>query len=106
MSEMSNISFDFTGRTVIISGAARGIGLAMSKRFGDAGASVWMVDLDADALHQAAAWIGAQAARRAGSGSAVLVWPTRGRGATLVIQAAREEGLRGNCALAGPGSEQ
>ncbi|UPW08086.1 SDR family oxidoreductase [Gordonia terrae] len=43
---MSNIQFDFTGRTAIVTGAARGIGLALSRRFADAGADVFMVDFD------------------------------------------------------------
>jgi 3-oxoacyl-[acyl-carrier protein] reductase len=52
---MATISFDFDGRVVIITGAARGIGLAMSRFFASCGASVVMVDYDAEALSPAAA---------------------------------------------------
>ena len=45
---------DFSGQTVIVTGAGRGIGLAVARRFVEAGASVWMVDVDGDVLHPAA----------------------------------------------------
>ncbi len=56
---MSNLSFDFTGRTAIVTGAARGIGLELSRHLRSAGADVYIVDLDADALSEAAGEIGA-----------------------------------------------
>ena len=43
---MPNMSFDFTGRSAIVTGAARGIGLAIARHFHAAGATVFMVDLD------------------------------------------------------------
>jgi 3-oxoacyl-[acyl-carrier protein] reductase len=52
---MATISFDFVSRVVIITGAARGIGLAMSRFFASSGAGVVMVDYDAEALLSAAA---------------------------------------------------
>jgi 3-oxoacyl-[acyl-carrier protein] reductase len=55
---MGNIAFDFTGRTAIVTGAARGIGLELSRAFINAGANVIMVDFDADVLESAAAEVG------------------------------------------------
>jgi 3-oxoacyl-[acyl-carrier protein] reductase len=52
---------DFSGQTVIVTGAAQGIGLVVSRRFAEAGASVWMVDVDEDLLHRSAVKLGANA---------------------------------------------
>ncbi|MFE9107995.1 SDR family oxidoreductase [Actinomadura geliboluensis] len=49
-----NTAFDFSGHTVIVTGAGRGIGLALARFFHAAGAVVWMVGRDADALKAAA----------------------------------------------------
>ncbi len=56
-----NIRFDFTGRTVIVTGAGRGIGLGIAQSFAAAGADVVMVDLDEDVLVAAAAELSAVA---------------------------------------------
>lgn len=56
---MGNLAFDFTGRTVIVTGAARGVGQAIGEHFLRAGASVYLVDADADAVEAAAAAMGA-----------------------------------------------
>lgn len=60
---MSNLSFDFTGRTVVVTGAARGIGKELSRQFREAGATVFMVDFDGAELDAAAAEVGAKAAQ-------------------------------------------
>ncbi|MCU1482540.1 MAG: putative 3-oxoacyl-[acyl-carrier-protein] reductase [Subtercola sp.] len=60
---MSNITFDFTGRTVLVTGAARGIGLEVARSFRVAGADVVMVDFDAAELQAAADEIGGFAAQ-------------------------------------------
>jgi 3-oxoacyl-[acyl-carrier protein] reductase len=60
---MGNLTFDFTDRTVIVTGAARGIGLELSAFFRRCGASVAMVDFDGDAVTAAADEIGALALR-------------------------------------------
>jgi 3-oxoacyl-[acyl-carrier protein] reductase len=52
-------TFDLEGRTVLVTGAARGIGLAVAQRFAAASADVVMVDLDEDELHAAAIATGA-----------------------------------------------
>ncbi|MCW2995633.1 MAG: short-chain dehydrogenase/reductase, partial [Conexibacter sp.] len=56
---MTNLSFDFRDRTVIVTGAGRGIGQAIAARFVEAGATVLAVDLDEAALHAAAEATGA-----------------------------------------------
>lgn len=56
---MANLTFDFTARTVIVTGAARGVGLAIAERFSTAGAHVVMVDLDEEVVRAEAARLGA-----------------------------------------------
>jgi 3-oxoacyl-[acyl-carrier protein] reductase len=60
---MSNISYDFTGTSVIVTGAARGVGFAIAERFATAGATTFMVDFDGDELATAAERIGGHALR-------------------------------------------
>jgi 3-oxoacyl-[acyl-carrier protein] reductase len=56
---MRNLTFDFTGRTVLVTGAARGVGRAIGEHFRDAGAAVYLVDLEAEAVSDTAKEIGA-----------------------------------------------
>jgi 3-oxoacyl-[acyl-carrier protein] reductase len=49
-----NVSFDFVGRTAVVTGAARGIGLEIARRFASAGARVFVVDRDHGALEAVA----------------------------------------------------
>lgn len=56
---MPNLAFDFTGRTAIVTGAARGIGLELGRFLNAAGAEVFLVDRDAAELADAAAELGA-----------------------------------------------
>lgn len=55
---MPNITFDFSGASVLVTGAARGVGLAIATRFIAAGATTFMIDFDGDELASAANRIG------------------------------------------------
>jgi 3-oxoacyl-[acyl-carrier protein] reductase len=52
---------DFTGKTAIVTGAARGIGLAIAQRFSQAGAAVVICDIDEAGVVQAAAGLSGKA---------------------------------------------
>lgn len=54
---MNNLTFDFRGQTVIVTGAARGIGKALAHHFSSSGALVVMVDVDSE-VEAAAADVG------------------------------------------------
>jgi 3-oxoacyl-[acyl-carrier protein] reductase len=56
---MTNLTFDFTGRTVLVTGAARGVGEAIGRHFRAAGASVYLVDIEADVVTETARAMGA-----------------------------------------------
>lgn len=51
-----NITFDFSGRTVLVTGAAQGIGFALASSFHQAGAHVVAIDRNRDVLLDA--WAG------------------------------------------------
>lgn len=60
---MSTISFDFTGRTAIVTGGARGIGLEIGRALRASGAAVYLADVDEAAVAAAAGEIGAAGVR-------------------------------------------
>lgn len=47
---MPNVTFDFTGKSVLITGAARGIGYEVARAFQEWGANTYIVDFDEEAL--------------------------------------------------------
>ena len=55
---MGKTKFDFSGQVVVITGGAKGIGRGAADAFGDAGARVYVVDLDATAGEMVAKQIG------------------------------------------------
>lgn len=56
---MPATTFDFAGRSVIVTGAGRGIGLEIGRVFQRAGASTYLVDVDEQEVTRAAAETGA-----------------------------------------------
>lgn len=58
---MGNLSFDYTGRVVAVTGAAAGIGRELAQAFHAAGARVAVIDRDQTALE--AAWAGQERTR-------------------------------------------
>ncbi len=47
-------TFDLTGRVVLITGGAGGIGRAVARSFGNSGASIVLADINGDASNEAA----------------------------------------------------
>jgi NAD(P)-dependent dehydrogenase (short-subunit alcohol dehydrogenase family) len=66
------ISFDFSGQTVIVTGAARGVGRVMVKTFRDANANVVAADRDAIGLAETCASFGDKVASLAADVSSVV----------------------------------
>ncbi|HEY8479945.1 MAG TPA: SDR family oxidoreductase [Spirillospora sp.] len=57
---MTNVTYDFTGRTVVVTGAARGVGRAIGEHFHASGATVYLVDSDAEEVAAAGRETGAE----------------------------------------------
>lgn len=54
----SDVTFDYSGRTVIVTGGGRGIGLELGRFFHQSGGAVYLVDFDEAALAEATDAIG------------------------------------------------
>src|SRR3954464_13549389 len=55
--------FDLTGRVAVVTGGTRGLGLAMARAFGQAGASVVIVSRKPDACEEVVAALRAEGAK-------------------------------------------
>lgn len=58
MSLGENMAYQFTGKTVVVTGAAQGIGRAIAKAFADSDAQVWVCDINAEKLNETVALCG------------------------------------------------
>ncbi|MEV6012093.1 3-oxoacyl-ACP reductase FabG [Streptomyces sp. NPDC051976] len=57
---MGNLAYHFSGLTVIVTGAARGVGLGIAELFAGAGADTFMIDFDEGAVAEQADRLGAR----------------------------------------------
>jgi 3-oxoacyl-[acyl-carrier protein] reductase len=58
MTRVSDMTFDFTGRSVIVTGAGRGIGREIARLFATSGADTYLVEIDEDIANAAAEDVG------------------------------------------------
>ena len=45
---MGKTKFDFSGQVAVVTGASRGIGAASAEAFAEAGAKVYLIDIDVE----------------------------------------------------------
>jgi 3-oxoacyl-[acyl-carrier protein] reductase len=61
--KVASLSYNYAGQTVVVTGAARGIGREIARGFLESGATVYMVDSDAQAVAEEALELGAKGIR-------------------------------------------
>ena len=77
-----SVRFDFSGQGVIVTGAARGIGRVMVRRFVESGASVVAADRDEPGLAETCGDLPAERI------TAIVADVSRGRGARRIVETA------------------
>lgn len=96
---------DFTDRVAVVTGGARGIGLAASKIIASGGASIGVLDLDAEAARKAAVDLSALGARAIGVGVDVGdADQVKGAVAKVVAELGRIDVLVNSAGISGPTS--
>ncbi len=63
---MAHALFDLSGKTALVTGAARGLGLGIARALGGAGATLALIDVDAGGLAQAVSGLAADGLRVVG----------------------------------------
>ena len=77
---------NLAGRNALITGGASGIGAAVAESWAKAGASVTIVDVNAEALNATARRLDVNAEEKAGVLAEALPWLQRFRGSTVVVK--------------------
>ena len=78
--------YDLTGKVAIVTGAAKGIGLAIANRFAEAGAKLLLVDIDAETLKS----VSEDIRQRGGTATDCVADLSTTSGAAVPVRAAHE----------------
>ena len=90
---------DMTGKVALVTGAASGLGRVTAQRLAAAGASLWLVDVNANGLAETAALLNTKPKR--GWWTSPIPRPARGRWPTPSVRPARRAVQRGRRHLHG-----
>jgi 2-dehydro-3-deoxy-L-rhamnonate dehydrogenase (NAD+) len=94
--------FDFKGRVAVVTGAARGLGLAITERLLDGGAAVSLWDLDRSALDAAAKRLGKKGKVHTAVVDVVNETQVEAAATAVIAQLGRIDILVNNAGIAGP----